>query len=62
WPEYYDLIKQPISMKNIKSFSQKATHYETLAEYQEAWHRLFDNAREFNEQGSQIYQDADTLQ
>ncbi|KAJ7444642.1 P-loop containing nucleoside triphosphate hydrolase protein [Mycena galericulata] len=62
WPEYYDEIKEPISMKNIKSFSHKPSHYETLAQYQEAWHRLFSNARQFNEIGSQIYEDANKLQ
>jgi hypothetical protein len=46
----------------IKSLSQKAMHYTTLEEYRKAWHLLFDNARRYNIDGSQVYEDADYLQ
>ncbi|KAJ7171309.1 P-loop containing nucleoside triphosphate hydrolase protein [Mycena filopes] len=62
FPDYYELIKQPISMKIIKSLSQKPTHFTGLLEYRAAWHLLFANARQYNIEGSQVYEDADYLQ
>ncbi|KAJ6613186.1 P-loop containing nucleoside triphosphate hydrolase protein [Mycena sp. CBHHK59/15] len=62
FPDYYQLILEPISMTMIKSLSQKATHYTTLEEYRKAWHLMFDNARRYNIDGSQVYEDADYLQ
>ncbi|KAJ7912016.1 hypothetical protein B0H13DRAFT_1526169, partial [Mycena leptocephala] len=53
---------EPISMSMIKTLSQKATHYTTISEYRAAWHLMFDNARQFNADGSQVYEDADFLQ
>jgi hypothetical protein len=64
YSDYYDVIPfdKAISIKNIKTCSQKPTYYETLADYRADWHRLFDNARTYNMPGSQIYTDADFLQ
>ncbi|KAF8176222.1 P-loop containing nucleoside triphosphate hydrolase protein [Mycena galopus ATCC 62051] len=62
FPDYYVLIREPISMSMIKSLSQKLTHYTTLTEYRAAWHLMFDNARQYNIEGSQVYKDADYLQ
>ncbi|KAK7030656.1 p-loop containing nucleoside triphosphate hydrolase protein [Favolaschia claudopus] len=62
YPLYYAVIKNPISMLRIKTWSQKPTHYETLKEYRDDWHLLFNNARAFNMPDSQIYQDAEYLQ
>ncbi|KAJ7640519.1 Bromodomain-containing protein, partial [Mycena rosella] len=61
-PRYYEQITEPISMSNIKTLSQKPTHYQTLNHYRADWHLLFDNARQYNEPGSQIYKDAEYLQ
>ncbi|KAJ7448404.1 P-loop containing nucleoside triphosphate hydrolase protein [Mycena latifolia] len=62
--DYYQVIgeENAVSIKNIKSYSQKSTHYDTLEEYKADWHRLFDNARKYNMPGSQICLDADYLQ
>ncbi|KAJ7094490.1 P-loop containing nucleoside triphosphate hydrolase protein [Mycena belliarum] len=62
FPDYYELIKEPISMKNIQKLSQKATHYTGLTEYRNAWHLMFDNARQYNIDGSVVYEDAEYLQ
>ncbi|KAJ7022999.1 P-loop containing nucleoside triphosphate hydrolase protein [Mycena alexandri] len=62
WPDYYELIKEPISMANIKTLSDKATHYTSVDEYRADWHLMFDNARQYNIESSQVYQDAVYLQ
>ncbi|KAJ7127702.1 Bromodomain-containing protein, partial [Mycena epipterygia] len=65
FPDYYDgpgKINDPISMAQIKKLSQKATHYTSIAEYRAAWHLMFDNARKYNLDESEVYQDADHLQ
>ncbi|KAF7372389.1 SNF2-family ATP dependent chromatin remodeling factor snf21 [Mycena venus] len=62
FPDYYQLIPEPISMTMIKSLSQKATHYTTLEEYCKAWHLMFDNTRRYNIDGSQVYEEPDCLQ
>ncbi|KAK6974225.1 p-loop containing nucleoside triphosphate hydrolase protein [Favolaschia claudopus] len=62
WPGYYDIIKEPISMSNIKTLSEKPTHYTSIKQYQKDWHLMFDNARQFNVEGSQVYEDAVYLQ
>ncbi|KAJ7235274.1 P-loop containing nucleoside triphosphate hydrolase protein [Mycena haematopus] len=62
WPDYYELIQEPISMANIKTLSEKATHYTTISEYRADWHLMFSNARQYNIEGSQVYTDAVLLQ
>ncbi|KAJ6577765.1 hypothetical protein B0H19DRAFT_1253076 [Mycena capillaripes] len=62
WPDYYKLIKEPISMANIKTLSEKATHYTSIAEYRSDWHLMFSNAQQYNLDGSQVYEDAVHLQ
>ncbi|KAJ7926373.1 hypothetical protein B0H13DRAFT_1862406 [Mycena leptocephala] len=62
FPDYYVHIKNPISMLCIKAWSQKPTYYQTLHEYRHDWHLLFENARQYNTPGSQIYEDAEFLQ
>ncbi|KAJ6533261.1 Bromodomain-containing protein, partial [Mycena sp. CBHHK59/15] len=60
-PRYYVDINKPISMSNIKSWSQQATYYQSLDEYRADWHLLFNNALEYNQPGSEIYEDATHL-
>ncbi|KAJ6456465.1 P-loop containing nucleoside triphosphate hydrolase protein [Mycena sanguinolenta] len=62
WPEYYEQIKEPISMSNIKTLSEKASHYTNIDDYRTDWHLMFSNARRFNIEGSQVYEDAVYLQ
>ncbi|KAJ6475103.1 P-loop containing nucleoside triphosphate hydrolase protein [Mycena vitilis] len=62
FPDYQVLIKEPISMSMISKLSKKATHYTSLAEYRAAWHLMFDNARQYNRDGSEVFEDANRLQ
>ncbi|KAJ6492500.1 hypothetical protein C8R47DRAFT_1270734 [Mycena vitilis] len=62
FPDYNVLIKEPISMSMIKKMAKKPTHFTTLGEYRAAWHLMFDNARQYNADGSQVYEDAEHLQ
>ncbi|KAJ7835270.1 hypothetical protein B0H14DRAFT_3707134 [Mycena olivaceomarginata] len=62
WPDYHELIKEPISMANIKTLLEKATHYTSIAQYRSDWHLMFSNARQYNLDGSQVYEDAVHLQ
>ncbi|KAF8125885.1 hypothetical protein K438DRAFT_1742298, partial [Mycena galopus ATCC 62051] len=62
FPDYYEVIENPISMLRIKTWSQKPMHYQTMEEYRDDWHLLFNNARQYNMPGSPIYQDAEFLQ
>ncbi|KAJ7440267.1 P-loop containing nucleoside triphosphate hydrolase protein [Mycena latifolia] len=61
WPDYYELIKEPISIAHIKKYSHTKLVNST-SEYAALWRRLFDNARTYNQDGSQVYQDAEFLQ
>ncbi|KAJ7430798.1 Bromodomain-containing protein, partial [Mycena galericulata] len=59
---YYERIEKPISMSNIKTLSDKATHYTSITEYRADWHLMFSNARQYNREDSQVYEDAVDLQ
>lgn len=48
-------------MAHIKKYSH-SKHIKSTTEYAALWHLMFDNAREFNVEGSVVYQDADFLQ
>ncbi|KAJ7705745.1 P-loop containing nucleoside triphosphate hydrolase protein [Mycena metata] len=61
WPDYYELIPEPISIAHINKFSH-TTVIRSTAQYAALWHRLFDNARTYNRSDSVIYEDADYLQ
>ncbi|KII91475.1 hypothetical protein PLICRDRAFT_696510 [Plicaturopsis crispa FD-325 SS-3] len=62
WPTYYEIVSIPISMASIARFSKEVGHYTTIDEYADDWHLLFSNAKQFNEEGSPIYQDAEELE
>ncbi|KAJ7435656.1 Bromodomain-containing protein, partial [Mycena galericulata] len=62
WADYYERIEKPISMSNIKTLSDKATHYTSITEYRADWHLMFNNARQYNREDSQVYEDAVYLQ
>ncbi|KAK6987847.1 hypothetical protein R3P38DRAFT_3374402 [Favolaschia claudopus] len=42
WPGYYDIIKEPISMTNIKTLSEKPTHYTSIKQYRSDWNLTLD--------------------
>lgn len=60
YPEYYQVIKNPLDLKSIAGKIQEAT-YESIQELEEDLNLMFKNAMSFNEPGSQIYKDAKTL-
>ncbi|KAF9011536.1 P-loop containing nucleoside triphosphate hydrolase protein [Hymenopellis radicata] len=64
YPSYYEIIAQPISMAHIKKQMHAGVTkgYTSVEEFRNAWSLLFDNARRFNQDTSQIYEDADFLQ
>ncbi|CAG8436971.1 6239_t:CDS:10 [Funneliformis caledonium] len=61
YPYYYQIIIKPIAMDTIKK-RIKNNYYKTPRLFREDWHLMFNNARTFNEENSQIYMDADKLQ
>jgi len=58
--DYYQIIKKPISMKQInKNITSK---YKTLKQFKDDVYLMFDNARIYNETESYVYVQADELQ
>ena len=61
WADYYLVIKNPICLQQIeKRINRK--EYQSLREYREDIHLLCQNARTYNEDGSEIYRDAETIE
>ncbi|XP_063981856.1 protein polybromo-1 isoform X1 [Diachasmimorpha longicaudata] len=61
YPDYYEVIKQPMNMEKIAS-TLKTNGYESLDELVSDFILMFDNACKYNEPDSQIYKDALILQ
>ncbi|KAK2578508.1 hypothetical protein KPH14_002062 [Odynerus spinipes] len=61
YPDYYEVIKQPMNMEKIAS-TLKNNGYESLDELVSDFILMFDNACKYNEPDSQIYKDALILQ
>ncbi|XP_036150298.1 protein polybromo-1 isoform X6 [Monomorium pharaonis] len=61
YPDYYEVIKQPIHMEKIAS-TLKNNGYDNLDELVSDFILMFDNACKYNEPDSQIYKDALILQ
>ena len=60
WPQYYQIIKQPICMEQIKTRINDK-EYQSLREFHDDVHLLCNNARTFNEDTSQLFKDANTI-
>ena len=58
YPDYYQVIRQPLDLQGI---SRRRHQYETLEDAVSDCVLVFDNAMQFNMEGSQIYRDAKTL-
>ncbi|KAJ6614434.1 hypothetical protein B0H10DRAFT_1745639, partial [Mycena sp. CBHHK59/15] len=52
---------EPISIPHIKKYSL-SKHVKSTSEYSKLWHLMFDNARQYNTEDSQVYEDANILQ
>uniref|UniRef100_A0A1I7S1Y9 Protein polybromo-1 n=1 Tax=Bursaphelenchus xylophilus TaxID=6326 RepID=A0A1I7S1Y9_BURXY len=61
FPEYYEAIKNPIDLTQIKHRIQNGD-YKVSDEFMDDIRLMCRNARHFNEPGSQIYKDANTLE
>ncbi|CAI5439479.1 unnamed protein product [Caenorhabditis angaria] len=61
YPEYYQVIKYPIDMTKIRQRID-GNKYKVAEQMVDDMKVMFSNAREFNEPGSQIHQDACRLQ
>ncbi|XP_047146441.1 protein polybromo-1 isoform X1 [Hydra vulgaris] len=59
--EYYEIISKPIDLKTIGE-RINANHYVSEYQLMKDFNILFKNARKFNEEGSQIYNDSITLE
>ncbi|KAJ3861814.1 hypothetical protein EV359DRAFT_354, partial [Lentinula novae-zelandiae] len=57
YPDYYNIIKTPISMANIAANVKQGNVYESVAQYSSDWDLMFENAREYNEDVLTIYND-----
>lgn len=60
YPDYYQVIQQPIDLKMIATKIQR-NDYHTLLELEKDLLLMVKNAKKYNEPGSQIYRDAMTL-
>ena len=62
YPDYYEIIKEPIAIDviqgRIDSDHYKGSHKDFVADLD----LMFKNAKTYNEQGSQVYDDATYLQ
>ncbi|SAL96136.1 hypothetical protein [Absidia glauca] len=61
YPTYYTMIKEPISMEMILE-RIRSPYYRTIQQFRDDFRLMYDNARTFNEEGSFVYEDANTLQ
>ncbi|KAL8815489.1 MAG: hypothetical protein Q9223_005370 [Gallowayella weberi] len=61
YPDYYMIIKQPISMDMIKKKINKE-EYSNLRDFRNDIRLLCNNARTYNEDGSVIFQDANDIE
>ncbi|KAG8184625.1 hypothetical protein JTE90_022674 [Oedothorax gibbosus] len=61
YPDYYEIITSPIDMKTIDA-NIKTEQYSSEESVIADFRLMFANCKHYNEEGSQIYQDAETLE
>ncbi|XP_055708043.1 protein polybromo-1 isoform X1 [Phlebotomus papatasi] len=61
YPDYYEVIQHPIDMNTIE-MNIKADRYGTLDDVVGDYRLMFSNCRKYNEEGSQIFEDANILE
>ncbi|KAK4501861.1 hypothetical protein PRZ48_007670 [Zasmidium cellare] len=61
YPDYYELVKKPICMKQIETKINKK-QYQSLKEFKADIGLLCNNCRQYNEDGSVLYQDANLIE
>lgn len=60
-PDYYQLIEHPMDVKTIEA-KVKKDEYKELADLKADVELMFNNAKDYNMPGSEIYKDAVALQ
>jgi chromatin structure-remodeling complex subunit RSC1/2 len=60
-PDYYTAVRNPIALDTIKK-KHKRKKYHTLDQVLQDLDTMFENAKQYNEEGSEVYQDAIELQ
>ena len=61
YPDYYEVIDQPMDMRTINE-KLKANSYRTINDCLSDFRLMFANCKKYNEEGSDIYEDAITLE
>jgi ATP-dependent helicase STH1/SNF2 len=61
YPEYYRVIKKPIAINTIRSRIEK-DKYKTLGQFRDDVLLMFQNARIFNEDDSEVFKDSQVLE
>ena len=61
YADYYEFIENPIAISDIESKCQDKS-YSNAKEFVDDWTLMFSNARMYNEEGSWVHEDADTLE
>jgi len=61
YPDYYQLIKHPIAMKQIETKINKK-QYQSLKQFRQDIALLCNNCRQYNEDGSILYNDANLIE
>ncbi|KAF9926963.1 hypothetical protein FBU30_003605 [Linnemannia zychae] len=61
YPDYYDEITKPIAIGNIEEKIDQGD-YPTLESFEKDVNQMFDNAKQYNAEGSDVYLDAEELQ
>jgi len=61
YPDYYELIKEPIAMKQIENKINKR-QYQGLKQFRQDVALLCANCRQYNEDGSVLYNDANLIE
>ncbi|KNC29730.1 hypothetical protein FF38_05210 [Lucilia cuprina] len=61
YPDYYDIIQNPIDMNTIEH-NIRADKYRDVEDVVADYRLMFANCRQYNEEGSNIYEDANILE
>ncbi|XP_029006636.1 protein polybromo-1-like isoform X3 [Betta splendens] len=61
YPDYYNVILEPMDLKTIEQ-NVRSERYATEEALMEDMKLMFRNARHYNEEGSQVYNDSDILE
>lgn len=61
YPDYYQLIRSPIALAQIRKRSNSG-YYKNAIAYRDDWRLMFNNARTYNQEGSWVYIDAEEME